>query len=196
MRAIIGIGNPGESYRFNRHNIGFNVADFIAEEWNQDFNKTGDNYIYTKGELDDSPFIIAKPTTFMNISGKAVKKVMSDNGLKHEDILIIHDEVNLALGICKLKLGGGDGGHNGVASIIYELISDKFARIRVGIGNNFVPGRMANYVLSDFKKTEFELITASYDYCIRIAETFIRGGVKKMLDFNSALQQNKNNPII
>lgn len=194
MRAIIGIGNPGESYKFNRHNIGFNVVDYIAEEWDKEFELFSDNYIYSTGEVADSPYIIAKPSLFMNVSGKAVKKLMADYKLNVEEILVFHDEVNISLGTCKLKLGGGDGGHNGIGSIIYELITDKFARVRVGIGNNFVPGKMANYVLSDFKKTEFELITSSYDYCLKLSEVFITGGIQKMLDFNSSFLQKKNIP--
>lgn len=191
MKAIIGIGNPGASYKFNRHNIGFNVIDYIAGEWDKDLELFGENYIYSKGEFNGTPYLIVKPAIFMNVSGKAVKSIMADFKLNVEQILIFHDEVNIPIGTCKLKLGGGDGGHNGIASVIYELITDKFPRVRIGIGNNFVPGKMANYVLSDFTKTEFEILASSYEYCLKMAEIFIEGGIQKMLDYNSFINQKK-----
>ena len=150
---IVGLGNPGEEYDRTRHNAGFMVIDRLLESFPAGrFEKrhTAESFVYA-GSFKGKPLSLQKPLTFMNLSGKAVAPIARKLGLKPEEILVIHDDLDLPVGKMRLKCGGSDGGHNGLKSIIAELGSASFKRLRIGIGRP-LPGQTVDYVLGKFEE--------------------------------------------
>lgn len=195
MKAILGIGNPGNKYRHNRHNVGVAFLDYLSEYFSNEFEPSKGDFYSLEGSLEDCSFVLIKPSTFVNLSGKVAKQVVDNYNISNEDLLIVYDDVNLENGNIKVKLCGGDGGHNGIHSIIYHLFTDKFPRIRIGIGKNFRPGEMALYVLSDFSKVEIELLHPAFELCRKLCLAFIIGGEKKMLEVFSQNRITNNNNL-
>jgi PTH1 family peptidyl-tRNA hydrolase len=193
LKAIFGIGNPGTNYRLNRHNVGVAFLDYLSNYFSNEFSPSKGDYYFFEGKIDNSPFVLIKPSTFVNLSGNVVKQVFEHYNLSNEDLLVVYDDVNLEPGSIKVKLNGGDGGHNGVHSIIYHLNDEKFPRIRIGIGKNFKPGEMALYVLSNFSESETETIKPAFELCKDLCIAFITGGEKRMLEVFSQSRIIKNN---
>lgn len=195
MRAIIGIGNPGRKYIFNRHNIGFQFIDYFAEKKKLEFKPSKFDYYYSEGELGNIPFVLIKPSTYVNLSGVAVLSSVTRYKIDIEDILIVVDDINLEFSEFRLRKSGGDGGHNGLSSIIYHLNSDQFPRIRIGIGNNFEKGDLPKYVLSDFDKNEQIKLKSTFEMSTQLVESFILDGYNAMLNTYSRLinLEKKNN---
>ncbi len=187
MRIILGIGNPGNRYKINRHNVGFMFLDFFANNYSVEFIPSKNDYYFAGGRMGEYDFSLVKPSTFVNNSGTAALNSSLNLNTRIEDILVITDDINLEPGILKIKSHGGDGGHNGIASIIYHLNSNKFPRLRIGVGNNFEPGRMAEYVLSDFNVEESILLEKSFEKGKILVDNFIKGGLKQMLDYHSII---------
>ncbi len=187
MRAVIGIGNPGSRYLRNRHNAGFLLLDFFALEKSLSFKPSTGDYHYTRADIDSSEFILVKPSGYVNRSGIAALQVKEKYNLDVKEILVLVDDINLPAAQIRVRESGGDGGHNGVGSIIYHLESDQFSRIRMGIGNEFEKGKMADYVLEDFTDEELIQLKASFQIACALINEFITGGVKKMLDYNSKI---------
>lgn len=185
MRIILGIGNPGRKYVDTKHNIGFIILDKFAQKYGLKFKPSKFGYIETGSSLDSSRFALIKPTTYVNNSGLAALDVLDYYNLPPEDLLVISDDVNLELGKIRIRKSGGDGGHNGLKSIIYHLNSDQFARLRFGIGDGFDEGEMADYVLSKFSKKNFDYLEQKIVFSVKLIEHFILGGSKEMLDFFS-----------
>ena len=153
MKLIVGLGNPGKKYEKNRHNVGFMVIDYLIDKFHA--SKISSKF---KGELFKSnDFLFLKPTTFMNLSGESIKLVKDFYKIDNEDIIVIHDDLDLKLGALKFKRGGSSGGHNGLKSID-NLIGNDYYRIRVGIGRPERKEEVINYVLSDFSDEELECI--------------------------------------
>ena len=158
---IVGLGNPGPRYQLNRHNIGFQCVDLYARRKDIGLSRlqlrcvTGDGFVQTNGVRRKA--ILAKPMTYMNESGAGVGPLANYYGIEPENILVIHDDIDLESGMLRLRPGGGSGGQNGVKSIIQHLGTNDFPRIRVGMGRP--PGRMdpAAYVLQDFSAQEEEI---------------------------------------
>lgn len=150
MKLIVGLGNPGDAYLNTRHNAGFLAVDALAMEedgaWKTDDKRKADIY---RMEIDGEDVIIAKPHTFMNLSGDAVQALTSFYHIGLNDMLIVHDEMDLPPGRLQLKPGGGDAGHNGLSSIIERLGTDQFPRLRIGVGRPPADSRQptADYVL-------------------------------------------------
>ena len=155
MLLIVGLGNPGSRYAANRHNIGFMAVDEIVRRhcfspWRQRFQ--GD---VAEGRLDGEKTMALKPRTYMNESGRAVAEAMRFFKLRPEDVVVFHDELDLAPGKLRVKRGGGHAGHNGLRSIIAHIGPD-FRRVRIGIGHPGDPARVTGYVLGDFAKSDRE----------------------------------------
>ena len=154
MKVIVGLGNPGVHYRRSRHNIGFQVVDRLA--------KANDILVCTKrlnthygtGQIESQEVALAKPMTFMNRSGEAVKRLVNFFQIGLEDLIVIHDDLDLSFGRLRFKRRGGDGGHQGVRSIIEWVGGNSFLRLKVGIGRPPKGMDPAEYVLSDFDQTE------------------------------------------
>ncbi|MDG1430442.1 MAG: aminoacyl-tRNA hydrolase [Paracoccaceae bacterium] len=153
MKLFVGLGNPGQKYAANRHNIGFMALDRIAEDqgfgpWKSKFQAQ-----ITEGRLGSDKVILLKPQTFMNLSGQSVGEAMRFYKLTPEDVIVFHDELDLAPGKARAKTGGGHAGHNGLRSI-HQHIGAEYDRIRLGIGHPGDKNRVSGYVLSDFAKAE------------------------------------------
>jgi peptidyl-tRNA hydrolase, PTH1 family len=187
VRAVFGIGNPGTRYSQTRHNSGFLLLDQYAQKNSLTFAPSKNDYFFAEGKTAQSGFSLIKPTTYVNNSGLAALQVIEEYNIQISDFLIIADDINLEIGKVRIRVGGGDGGHNGINSIIYHLNSDDFPRLRIGIGNNFGKGEMADYVLAPFPTDEFTLISNSFNEAVPLIDQFIQGGIKQMLDANSKL---------
>ncbi len=153
---IVGLGNPGSRYERTRHNIGWIALDNFRSMHNaKEMTLSGDS-LYQKINIAGKNIVIAKPMTFMNNSGEAVAQLMKKFSVDIERIIVLVDEYNLAVGKVHLKNQGSHSGHNGIKSLMYHLSSNKFYRLRLGIGNNFASGEMTEYVLSNFTCSEKE----------------------------------------
>jgi len=179
---IVGLGNPGLAYRHNRHNVGFMVADALADKLEIPLKRVKFKAQIGNGKLEDIPIIIAKPLTFMNKSGEAVAPLVRYFKVPLERLLVIHDDMDLPLGTLRMRPSGGSAGHNGMLSIFDELGTNAIPRLRVGIGRP--PGRMdpADYVLQDFPKSEEELLSMVIAQACEAALAFITNGLEKAMN--------------
>tara|TARA_B100001996_G_scaffold354747_1_gene316892 strand:- start:3 stop:575 length:573 start_codon:yes stop_codon:yes gene_type:complete len=154
IRLFVGLGNPGDKYQNTRHNVGFWWVDFITENHRLSVKNNSKFYGSYAKYSKDSDYFFLKPNTFMNDSGKSVSALSNFYKIKPEEILIIHDELDLPTGNIKLKLGGGHGGHNGIKSISNLLKTNNFWRLRLGIGHPGEKNLVNNYVLNKPTKSE------------------------------------------
>lgn len=165
MKLIVGLGNPGKEYVKTRHNIGFMVIDGLLDKMNIKLDQNKFNSLFVKTKIATTDVIIAKPLTFMNLSGEAVSQLANFFRIEPEDVLVIHDDFDLPLGKLRLRNQGSGGSHNGMKNIILHLSTNKICRIRVGIGKDrFIEQK--DYVLGKFKKDELKTLQKTIDKCI------------------------------
>ncbi|MFZ1280527.1 MAG: aminoacyl-tRNA hydrolase [Ignavibacteriaceae bacterium] len=191
MHVIVGIGNPGAKYKSNRHNVGFQFLDYFAEKKSLNFKASKYNYFYSEGEFSAKPFVLVKPDTYVNLSGSAVLNCAKYYSVDLKDILVVVDDINLDIATIRIRKSGGDGGHNGLNSIIYHLNSNEFPRLRIGIGNNFSKGSLPDYVLSDFNKDDFLKLNITFDLSIKLLDSFLLDGYQTMHNTFSRLKNLK-----
>ena len=172
---IVGLGNMGAEYDNTRHNIGFDVIDLLAKEFEVSFKNLtlGD---VTEFKHKGRTFILLKPSTFMNLSGKAVRYWMQKKKVEQKNILIVLDDLNLALGTQRLRAKGNDGGHNGLKHI-NQMIGSNYARLRIGISRNFSQGRQADYVLGKWSGEEEEKLPEIFRFAADAVKSFGTIGV-------------------
>lgn len=178
---IAGLGNIGTEYANTRHNIGFVVAEALARE-----GKTG----FESGRLADVArlkykgriLIAIKPSTYMNLSGKAIKYWIEKEKIPLENLLVITDDIALPTGVIRLRAKGGDGGHNGLISIIGQLGSTDFPRLRIGIGNDFAQGYQVDYVLGKWTTAEEEIMISKVVTAVEIVKSFVAIGVGRTMN--------------
>lgn len=156
MKIIVGLGNPGKSYARTRHNAGFMAIDELAKSLHVDINREKYDAFIAKTRIGSTEAILVKPQTYMNESGFAVQAVLRDTYAGLQDLIVIHDELDLPLGAVRVKIGGGHGGHNGLRSIIEQVGSSDFIRVRIGIGRPTAAMDAADYVLRQFTPEERE----------------------------------------
>ncbi len=159
MYLIAGLGNPGDKYRMTRHNVGFEVLDYLADIYRTKINKIKHKALIGECAINGEKVLLAKPQTFMNLSGESIREIASFYKIPPENIIVIYDDKSIAVGSVRIRKKGSDGGHNGMKSIIYQLVSDNFPRIRIGIGEP--PGEAENlvgHVLGRFSKEEIKTI--------------------------------------
>lgn len=173
---IVGLGNPGEKYAETRHNIGFKVLDALVKE------QEGNFTLQKHAEVAEIKFkgktlVCIKPTTFMNLSGKAVNYWMQAEKIALENILVITDDIALPFGKLRLKGKGSDGGHNGLKDIQFTLNTQEFSRLRFGVGNDFQKGRQAEYVLGNWNNVEHQLLNDRIDVSKDIIKSFVSLGL-------------------
>ncbi len=154
MYLIVGLGNPEEEYSKTRHNMGFNVINKIAEKYNIQINKNKFQGLYENTIIENKKVILLKPQTYMNLSGESIKKFVDFYKIDKENIIIIYDDMDIELGTIKIRKKGSSGGHNGIKSIIQELGTEDFSRIRIGIGKPEHKGDEINYVLGAIPEEE------------------------------------------
>jgi len=158
LRLVVGLGNPGNKYEDTRHNAGFLVADKIAEDFNLSFNKTKFDTIFGRGFIEDVDVVLAKPMAFMNRSGPPLQKLAHYFRIPGEDMLVIHDDIDLAFGRLKIKEKGGHGGHNGIRSIMDAFGGGDFARLRIGVGRSEAGENVTDHVLGRFSDDKSEMV--------------------------------------
>jgi PTH1 family peptidyl-tRNA hydrolase len=179
---ITGLGNPGREYRETRHNIGFMLVDHLAQRLGVSFSRMESKALVTKGEYQGRRLVLAKPQTYMNLSGSAVGSLMRFYKVPITNLLVAYDDVDLPLGTIRLRAEGGSAGQKGMASIIERLGTQEFPRLRLGIGRP--PGRMdaAAYVLQPFKKDEIELLPVILERAVDAALVFITSGLESAMN--------------
>ncbi len=163
------------------------LLNYMAEKYSLKIIPSKNDYFYYEGKLNNSEYSLIKPSTYVNNSGIAALAAVNYYDINVSDLLVIQDDINLNFSVIKAKISGGDGGHNGLSSIIYHLLSDQFPRLRIGIGNDFKHGEMADFVLSDFNSEEKPKLEEIFKIATYLVEEFIKGGVKQLLDANSKL---------
>lgn len=182
---VVGLGNPGKEYAHTRHNIGFDVLDLLAQKAEVTF--SADRYAdVARIKLRGKPVVLVKPSTFMNLSGKAVNYWLQNEHIPIENLLVITDDIALPEGILRIRLKGSDGGHNGLRSINETLNTTAYARLRFGVGNDFLKGQQADYVLSPWPDEQQKMIAEKIDLAAEAIRTFVAvGPIMAMNRFNT-----------
>ena len=158
LRLVVGLGNPGNKYEDTRHNAGFMVADKIAQDFNISFNKTKFDTLFGRGFIEDVDVLLAKPMAFMNRSGPPLQKLAHYFQIPGKDMLVIHDDIDLAFGRLKIKEKGGHGGHNGIRSIMDAFGGGDFSRLRIGVGRSAAGENVTEHVLGRFSAAKGEMV--------------------------------------
>jgi PTH1 family peptidyl-tRNA hydrolase len=181
---IVGLGNVGRRYDGTRHNVGFMVADEVASRRKKNFASGKGEYYISKFQQGEYEVILIKPTTLMNNSGIAVQQAVMEFEIPLENLLVVYDDFNLPLAKIRLRKGGGDGGHNGVYSVIYSLGDDQFPRLRCGIGTDeVVPKKdMVDFVLSKFDSEEIPTVEKMIKTAADAVSVFISDGIEKAMN--------------
>lgn len=177
MKLVVGLGNPELKYLFTRHNTGFRVIDNFLDKYNLKLDLSKFNGVYAKTKISNEDIIIAKPMTYMNLSGDFIRPIADYYKIKYEDIIVIYDELAIDVGRVKISTDGSSAGHNGIKSIINQLGTDKFIRLRVGIGPVPKEIPIINFVLMNYSKEEIDDLLPVYDKTVDIVIDIIENGV-------------------
>lgn len=190
MKLVVGLGNPGSEYRDTRHNVGFLVADELARRWRvPDAWREKFAALYIKTMVGDEAVVLAKPLTFMNLSGQAVAALAGFYQIDPVDVLVVTDDVALPLGRLRARPEGGAGGHNGLKSIIQHLGTQAFPRVRVGVGRGDDRRDLSDHVLGRFEPDERDTVSAAVLRAADASERFLSEGIERVMSaFNAAKQ--------
>ncbi|MBR2234563.1 MAG: aminoacyl-tRNA hydrolase [Prevotella sp.] len=172
---IVGLGNPGDEYAQTRHNTGFMVLDAFAKASNAVFNDRRYGFV-AETSLRGRKVFLLKPTTYMNLSGNAVRYWLGKENIDQQRLLVVSDDVALPLGQFRLKASGSNGGHNGLGHI-QQLIGQQYARLRMGIGADYPLGGQVNWVLGRFSQEELDMMQPTLDLGVKIIESFVLAGI-------------------
>ena len=179
VRLVVGLGNPGTDYANTRHNAGFLVVDEVAAAWSISIHQKKFNAELGRGRVNGIDAILVKPQAYMNRSGLPVRQVADYFKISYQDMLVIHDDIDLEFGRLKIKAKGGHGGHNGVRSLIDALGEDAFVRLRMGVGRSGAEGGVVNHVLGTFNQHERELLEKVIQRARGAVETILCEGAKE-----------------
>lgn len=177
---IVGLGNIGEEYKNTRHNIGFMILDLIAKK--NDLKFRTDRYAdVAEYKFKGKTLILVKPSTYMNLSGKAVNYWLQTEKINRENLLVITDDIALPIGALRMKGKGSDGGHNGLKNIQEILLSQDYARLRVGVGNEFAKGKQVDYVLGKWNAEEEKALQPRMELAVEMIQAFATIGVQRAM---------------
>jgi PTH1 family peptidyl-tRNA hydrolase len=179
VRLVVGLGNPGSDYANTRHNAGFLVVDEVAAAWSISIHQKKFNAELGRGRVEGIDAILVKPQAYMNRSGLPVRQVADYYKISYQDMLVIHDDIDLEFGRLKIKVKGGHGGHNGVRSLIDALGEDAFVRLRVGVGRSGAEGNVVNHVLGTFNRHEKASLEKVVQRAREAVETILCEGAKE-----------------
>lgn len=183
---IVGLGNPGTKYENTRHNAGFMMLDALAEQTGCEVRRIKFKGVYGKCKIAGQDVILLKPSTFMNLSGQSVTEAMNFFHIPPEHVLILFDDISLDVGKTRIRMKGSDGGHNGIKNIIYLSGSDKFPRMKIGVGHKPDGWDLADWVLSRFSGDEMKLLSGVAQNVTEAVELIITGHADKAMNrFNS-----------
>lgn len=178
MRLIVGLGNPGAQYENTRHNVGFMVVDKLAGEFGISVNKNKFDVRYGRGDIENQAVMLAKPMAFMNRSGGPVQQLAAYFKIDSRDLIVIHDDIDLAFGRLKIKEKGGHGGHRGLKSIIQAVGEDTFVRLRIGVGRSETGSSVSDHVLGPFHDDESTLLDGILNRARNAVVTILTEGPK------------------
>ena len=183
MYLIVGLGNPEEEYSNTRHNMGFNTINKLAKQYNIEINKSKFKSLYGNGIIEKEKVILLKPQTYMNLSGTAIKEVMDFYKINKEELIIIYDDIDIEPGIINIRKKGGPGTHNGMKSVVNEIKTQDFTRVRVGIGMPSNKSDLINYVIGKISKDDIEKLedgtTKAKDALIEIIKNGVDTAMNK-----------------
>jgi len=183
VKLVVGLGNPGRAYRWTRHNMGFWLVERFAKELGIDLSRRGFLSVYGRGKIGNKEVILAKPLTYMNLSGEAVRRLLHFFKVPPEGLVVLHDDLDLPFGKIRIRLRGGHGGHQGVKSIVEALGSDGFVRLKVGIGRPTDPRHdPADYVLQPLTGAEKEEFKSAVEQGLETLEVLFREGPQAAMD--------------
>ena len=183
MKLIVGLGNPGNKYSFNRHNIGFMAVDAFAQRLGADRFRSEHRAEVVKTSFASTPLLLAKPQTYMNLSGESVRPLMDFYKISPQDILVLHDEVDIPFATMKMQKARGHGGHNGVRNIHQLLGTNDYARLRLGVGKPSDPRfDVADFVLQNFSSEEMAQMRGYLDTVSEAIELWVQSGFDKAVN--------------
>jgi peptidyl-tRNA hydrolase len=176
MYIIAGLGNPGKKYENTRHNLGFITIDKLAEENSIKTDKIKFKALVGEGNIAGQKVLLLKPQTFMNLSGESVREAVNFYKLPPENLIVVYDDIDIATGTIRIRKFGSAGTHNGMRSIVYQLQTDRFPRIRVGTGSD-MKGNLVDYVIGGFTKEEVPLLEEAVTNAVKAIECILSDGV-------------------
>ena len=193
MFIIAGLGNPTKQYEGTRHNVGFEVIDRISEKYNIDVDAKKHRALIGNGIIQGQKVILAKPQTYMNLSGESVRSLLDYYKVDEEhELIVIYDDISLDVGQLRIRAKGSAGGHNGMKNIIAHLGSQVFPRIKVGVGEKPAKYDLADYVLGHFSKGEAKLMDEGYDHAVHAVELIVSGQINEaMNEYNRKKKEEK-----
>jgi len=180
LKLIVGLGNPGRRYAATRHNVGFLVVDELARRHGISVRKRMGRALAGEGRICEQDVILAKPQTFMNLSGEAVSHIARRRSIGAEDLIVIYDDVDLPPGKLRIRARGSSGGHKGMKSVIQHLGTEEFPRVRIGIGS--IEGEAVDYVLSRFRRSEVPLIRSAVREAAAAVEVILSEGIEAAMN--------------
>ena len=193
MYIIAGLGNPDRQYEGTRHNVGFDVIDRLSEKYNIAVDTKKHRALIGKGMIAGQKVILAKPQTYMNLSGESIRSLLDYYKVDEEhELLVIYDDVSLGVGQLRIRAKGSAGGHNGIKNIIAHLGGQVFPRIKIGVGEKPPKYDLADYVLGHFSKAEKVLMDEGYDNAVRAVEMIVSGDIEgAMNEYNRKKKEEK-----
>jgi len=197
MKLIVGLGNPGAEYERSRHNVGWLIVDAFAKKFRIDITKHQKSAMTGEGSVAGGSVKVAKPLTFMNLSGDAVRLLVNAYLDSTDDLMIVYDDIDLPLARLRIKPSGSAGTHNGMRSIVDALASERFPRLRFGVrGAEYGDGRLRDYVLDDFTAEETPLVERGIERAVDALVLFARGDLKRaMNEFNRDIVEGDAKPV-
>ncbi|HEX9986811.1 MAG TPA: aminoacyl-tRNA hydrolase [Thermoanaerobaculia bacterium] len=185
MKLIIGLGNPGPQYENTRHNIGWLVVDAFAKKFRLDVTKHEKNALTGSGRVAGGSVMVAKPLTYMNLSGDAVKLLVNAYAESPEELIVVYDDIDLPVGKLRIRPNGSSGTHNGMRSIVSSLATERFPRLRFGVRGENYNERLRDYVLDDFGAEEQAVVSRGIERAVDALLLFARGDLRRaMNEFN------------
>lgn len=176
MYVIAGLGNPGAQYENTKHNIGFITVDYLAQKHQIKIKKLKHKALVGEGNISGQKVLLVKPQTFMNLSGNSIREIVAYYKISMEELLIIYDDIDIPMGSLRIRKKGSAGTHNGMRSIVYDLQSDQFPRIRIGIGGER-KGDLADYVIGGFQKSQIPIMEEAVRQAAAAVECMMENGM-------------------
>lgn len=189
MYIIAGLGNPGSKYENTRHNMGFKAIDAMASEFGIDVNRAKFKGLIGEGRIGSEKVILLKPQTYMNLSGQSVREIMNFYKIPEENLIVIYDDFDLPIGLIRVRKSGGPGTHNGMKSVVQELGSRKFPRVRVGIGSS--DGSTIQFVIGKVGKDEQQILNEAAEAAASAAADIIRIGIENAMNIHNTRKSEK-----
>ena len=190
MFLIVGLGNPGKEYDGTRHNIGFETIDYLSKKYNIDVNRTKFKGTFGEGFINNKKVVLLKPSTYMNLSGESIREAINFYKLENEEVLVIYDDISLDVGKIRIREKGSAGGHNGIKSIIANMSTDVFPRIKIGVGQP--KGDLVSHVLGKFSQEEINDLYEVIEVSSEAVEIIVKDGTKEAMNKLNGFKLSKN----